>query len=207
MRSAVSSSSVRDLWGDRRGLCFSCDLRYISCWHFELIFADLLLKQIFPDSGSQPFPPFWGFHAGQVSIFHWIPSVWQCQLADACRGGSCSQGCHGYLLAMPEVFRLLSNLKGPSPQAHLLAMSLNYGSYALEQDSNITCTWPFIIGFLSPGQTTAGLSWGQLVSCAAVSVMADPASFCFRLPVRMSYKKLQEIYVPVVPSKSWEIST
>ena len=60
MWSSVSSSSVCDLWSDCRGLCFSCDLRYVSCWHFELIFADLLLKRIFLDSGSQPFPPFLG---------------------------------------------------------------------------------------------------------------------------------------------------
>ena len=60
MWSSVSSSSVCDLWSDCRGLCFSCDLRYISCWHFELIFADLLLKRIFLDSGSQPFSPFLG---------------------------------------------------------------------------------------------------------------------------------------------------
>ena len=31
MRLAVSSSSVREVWSDRRGLCLSCDLRCISC--------------------------------------------------------------------------------------------------------------------------------------------------------------------------------
>ena len=36
MRSTVSSSSVSEMRGDRRGLCSSCDLRCISCWHFEL---------------------------------------------------------------------------------------------------------------------------------------------------------------------------
>ena len=66
MWSSVSSSSVCDLWSDCRGLCFSCDLRYISCWHFELIFADLLLKRIFLDSGSQPFPSFFG---GSVQVY------------------------------------------------------------------------------------------------------------------------------------------
>ena len=81
-----------------------------------------------------------GVCAGQVSIFHWIPSVWQCQLAGAYRGGSHSYGCHGYLLAMPEALRLPSNLKGTCSQAYLLAMSFNYGCCALEQDSNITCT-------------------------------------------------------------------
>ena len=68
MRSAVSSSSVRDMWGDRRCLCFSCDLRCVSCGHFELIFADLLLKRVFQDSGSQPFPPFLG---GSVQV-RWV---------------------------------------------------------------------------------------------------------------------------------------
>ena len=32
MRSAVSCLSVCDLWGDRRGLCLSCDSWCISCW-------------------------------------------------------------------------------------------------------------------------------------------------------------------------------
>ena len=40
-----------------------------------------------------PSLPFWGCV---------IPLVWQCQLVVACTGGSRSQGCHGYLLAMPE---------------------------------------------------------------------------------------------------------
>ena len=33
-------------------------------------------------------------------FFHWCGSVWRCQLAAACRGGSCSRGCHGYLPAL-----------------------------------------------------------------------------------------------------------
>ena len=47
---------------------------------------------------------------GQVSIFHWSGSVWQCQLAAAYRGGSRSWGCHGYLPAFcPEVCRPPAN--------------------------------------------------------------------------------------------------
>ena len=41
-----------------------------------------------------------------VSIFSTeLFSVWRCQVAVACKGGSRSQGCHGYLLAVPEVRR------------------------------------------------------------------------------------------------------
>ena len=57
MQSAVSSSGTCDLWGDHRDLYLSCDLHCTSCWHFQLIFADLVLEWIFADSGSQPFPP------------------------------------------------------------------------------------------------------------------------------------------------------
>ena len=58
---AVSSLLPRRM-GYHRGLCLSCDLHCISRWHSELIFADLVLKQIYADSGSQPFPP----------IFFWV---------------------------------------------------------------------------------------------------------------------------------------
>ena len=42
-------------------------------------------------------------------------------------GGSRSQGCHGYLLAVPVVLSPPSpaDLQGTSSQAHRLAMSLN----------------------------------------------------------------------------------
>lgn len=33
---------------------------------------------------------------------------------------------------------------------------------------------------------TQQLAWGQLVSCAAASLLTDPANFCFRFSVRMS---------------------
>ena len=58
MPSAVSSSSVRDLWGDRRGP-FAYLVIYVASHAriFELIFADLLLKRILADSGSQPVSP------------------------------------------------------------------------------------------------------------------------------------------------------
>ena len=69
-----------------------------------LIFADQFAElQRFE---SLPFPPCERFQTflvsmvGQVSIFHWSSSVWRCQLAAACRGGSCSRGCHGYLPAL-----------------------------------------------------------------------------------------------------------
>ena len=39
-----------------------------------------------------------------------FPSVWRCQLVAARRGSSRSQGCLGYLLAMPEALWLPSNL-------------------------------------------------------------------------------------------------
>ena len=42
----------------------------------------------------------------------------------ACRGGSRSQDCHGYLLAVPVVLRPPADLRGTSSQAHRLAMSL-----------------------------------------------------------------------------------
>ena len=56
MRSAVSSSSVRGLWGDRRGFAYLVTYVASHAGIFELIFADLLFKRIFADSGSQPFP-------------------------------------------------------------------------------------------------------------------------------------------------------
>ena len=40
----VSSSSVREMRGDRRGLCLSCDLCCISCWHFELHLCECGVK-------------------------------------------------------------------------------------------------------------------------------------------------------------------
>lgn len=78
MQSAVSSLSVHDLRGDCRGLCLSCKLRCISCWHFELIFADL------------------------------SPITNLCKFWLIC--GSHLRGCHGYLLVMPEAFRLPSSV-------------------------------------------------------------------------------------------------
>ena len=59
MRSAVSSSSVHDLRGDHRGL-FAYVVTYVVCHTgiFELIFADLLLSelwQILAPSLSLPF--------------------------------------------------------------------------------------------------------------------------------------------------------
>ena len=69
---------------------------------------------IFADSGSHPSLPFLGLSVGKYGV-RWIfstefPSVWRCRLAAACRGGSRSQGCPGYLLAMPEALsRLPSN--------------------------------------------------------------------------------------------------
>ena len=71
---------------------------------FMLIFADQFAElQRFE---SLPFPPWQMFKTflvsmvGQVSIFHWSSSVWRCHLAAACRGGSRSRGCHGYLSAL-----------------------------------------------------------------------------------------------------------
>ena len=78
---------------------------------FELIFADLLFSEslrILAPSPSLPFYALVSIRSGEY--FPLNSSVWRCQLAAACRGGSRSQGCHGYLLAMPEAFRLPSNL-------------------------------------------------------------------------------------------------
>ena len=94
--------------------CLSCDLRCISCWHFELIFADLaFLFKSLRILAPTPSLPFLGLSVGKYGV-RWIfstefPSVWRCQLAAACRGGSRLQGCHGYPLAMPEALRLPSN--------------------------------------------------------------------------------------------------
>ena len=79
---------------------------------YLVIFADLLLERIFADSGSQPVLPL--LCIGKYGVI-WVFSTkffqaWRCRLAAACRGGCCSQGCHGFLLAMPEAFRLPSNL-------------------------------------------------------------------------------------------------
>ena len=79
--------------------------------NFELIFADLLLSEslwILAPSPSLPFYALVSIRSGEY--FPLNSSVWRCQLVAACRGGSRSQGCHGYLLAMPEAFRLPSNL-------------------------------------------------------------------------------------------------
>ena len=51
-----------------------CDLQCISCCHFELIFADLVLKSIFADSGSKPFPPFLGLCIGKYGV-GWVFST------------------------------------------------------------------------------------------------------------------------------------
>ena len=85
--------------------------------------AQLVLWRIFADFGSQPFPPLFGFVRCKYEV-RWVfstefPSVWRCQLAAACRGGCHLWGCYGYLLAMPELLRLSSNLQGTSSQAHL----------------------------------------------------------------------------------------
>ena len=79
---------------------------------YLVIFSDLLLERIFADSGSQPVLPL--LCIGKYGVI-WVFSTkffqaWRCRLAAACRGGCCSQGCHGFLLAMPEAFRLPSNL-------------------------------------------------------------------------------------------------
>ena len=53
---------------------------------------------------------------GQVNIFHWSGSVWRYQFAAACKGGSCSRDCHGYLPALTWSARdLLPTLKAPVP--------------------------------------------------------------------------------------------
>ena len=72
MQSAVSSS-VR-MWSVGWPLLILW-VHCISCWHFELIFADLVLKRIFADSGFQLFPPFfWGLCVGKYGV-RWVFST------------------------------------------------------------------------------------------------------------------------------------
>ena len=51
-----------------------CDLQCILCWHFELIIVDLVLKRIFADSGSKPFPPFLELCIGKYGV-GWVFST------------------------------------------------------------------------------------------------------------------------------------
>ena len=101
-----SRSSVWDPWGEHRGLCLLCDLQCISCWHFELIFVYLVLKRIFADSGSEPFPPFLGL----CDSFSVTMPV-----------GSCMHG--WFQLAVLPWIPPCYAWEGTSSQAHLLAMS------------------------------------------------------------------------------------
>ena len=99
--SCCSYCESMPILADRSG---SFSIGLASLCGFMLIYADQFAElQRFE---SLPFPPCQMFQTflvsmvGQVSIFHWSSSVWRCQLAAAGRGGSRSQGCHGYLPAL-----------------------------------------------------------------------------------------------------------
>ena len=84
--------------------------------------------------------PFLGLCVGKYGV-RWVfstefPSVWRSQLAAACRGGSHSWGCYGYLLAMPEPLRLRPTFKAPVPKL-ISEMSLIIISQISESSDNV----------------------------------------------------------------------
>ena len=133
MQSAVSPFTVCDLWGspleDLQGCCVTLHCtRYSASWSLRTICFVFLW--IFADSRPFPSLPYGCWSLGKYGsgkLFPLIHSVWRCRLAAASGGGSCFQGCHGYL---PFCLRLLllANLSGTSGQAHLFVTSLTHNN-------------------------------------------------------------------------------
>ena len=82
---------------------------------------------------------------------------------------------------------------GSHPTLKALVSKLIYWRWVLIMDAmplskTVTLHVHNLTGILlgSSRLDTQQLAWGQLVSCAAASLLSDPANFCFRFSVRMS---------------------
>ncbi len=144
MQSAVSHFTVRDLRGGPLEICRafgSCCLSYAFllvdlCGSLALFSESLRI--LAPSRPSRLVGGSLGKY-GSGKLFSTDYSVWRCQLAAACGGGSRFQGCHGYL---PSGLRLLlpANLLGTSSQAHLFVMSLKKENSRLGESLQWICS-------------------------------------------------------------------